>query len=423
MSKTSFSLILAGVCLVFCASVFFCIVRCTSLFFPLLGLAAAFLIAAYLIYARQRSRRTLLVLQNEFLQEEIHIAERDIGRSATLKESLRRKIKSYEALEAFSARLNEALRLDDLCDTVVHEVLRLFGNKGRALLYLVDEKTRRLELRATVCEPPDARIKEKTGDVFDQWVLRHVQPLLVESVTTDFRFDTDAIRSGVARPLESLISVPLETAQRFLGILRLESTLARRFEADDLRLFAICGDIAHLALENALYLGHMQELSQTDALTQLALRRYGLRRLKEEMARVERSGSSLSLLMIDIDHFKQMNDMLGHTAGDVVLQRIAGVLKSLFCGPGAVVFRYGGEEFAVALPDVVKDEAVRLAEGLRRELEGKDISLRRRRLHVTVSIGVAVFPQDTPDQNELLRLADEALFTAKRKGRNRVCAC
>ena len=388
-----------------------------------MGLAAVFPIAAYIVFARQRSRRTVALLQNELLQEEIHIAERDVGRCATLRDSLKKKIRSYENLEAFSALLNEAVRLDDLCDTVVHEVLRLFENRGRAFLYLVNEKTRRLELRATFCEPPDARIKQKTGDAFDQWVLRHVQPLLVESVTTDFRFNTDAIRSGIERPLASLISVPLEAAQRFLGILRLESTRAHRFEADDLRLLAICGDIAHLALENALYLGHMQELSQTDALTQLSLRRHGLRRLKEEMARVERTGSSLSLLMIDIDHFKQMNDTLGHTAGDVVLQRIAGVLKSFFSVPGAVVFRYGGEEFVVGLPDVVKAEAVRLAESLRRTLEAKDISLRRRKLRVTVSIGVAVFPQDAPDQNELLRLADEALLTAKRKGRNRVCAC
>jgi len=423
LSKTSSSLILPGVCLVFCASVFFCFVRSPSLFFPVLGLAVAFFIAAYAVYARQRSLRTLLLLQNELLQEEIHTAERDVGRSAALKESLRKKTRSYENLEAFSAILNEAVRLEDLCDAVVHEVLRLFENKGRVLLYLVNEKTRRLELRATYCEPPDTRIREKTGDVFDQWVLRHVQPLLVESVTTDFRFNTDVIRSGIERPLESLISVPLETAQRFLGILRLEATAAHRFEADDLRLLAICGDIAHLALENALYLGHMQELSQTDALTQLALRRYGLRRMKEELARVERAGSSLALLMIDIDHFKQMNDTLGHTAGDVVLQRIAGVLKSFFCLAGMVVFRYGGEEFVAVMPDVVKSEAVRLAESLRRTLEGKDISLRRHKLRATVSIGVSAFPQDAADQNELLRLADEALLTAKRKGRNRVCAC
>ena len=422
LSKTSPALILAAAALVFGASVFFCIWGCPAASLPALGLAAAFLGAAYIVFARQRSRRTLVVLQNELLEEEIHVVERDVGRCATLKESLKKKIRSYEDLEAFSARLNEAVRLDDLCDTVVHEVLRLFDNTGRALLYLVNGRTRRLELRATFCEPPDARIKQKTGDAFDQWVLRHARPLFVESVTTDFRFDTDAIRSEIERPLATLISVPLETSERFLGILRLESAHAARFEVDDLRLLSICGDIAHLALENALYLGHMQELSQTDPLTQLALRRYGLRRLREEMARVERSGSSLSLLMIDIDHFKQMNDTLGHTAGDVVLQRIAGVLKSFFSLPGAVVFRYGGEEFAVGLPDVVKAEAVRLAESLRQALESKDIALRRHKLHTTVSIGVAVFPQDAPDQNELLRLADDALLTAKREGRNRVCA-
>jgi len=88
-----------------------------------------------------------------------------------------------------------------------------------------------------------------------------------------------------------------------------------------------------------------------------------------------------------------------------------------------VVFRYGGEEFVAVMPDVVKSEAVRLAESLRRTLEGKDISLRRHKLRATVSIGVSAFPQDAADQNELLRLADEALLTAKRKGRNRVCAC
>jgi len=423
LSKTSLTLIFPGACLLFGAALFSCLVACPSLSMPVLGLAAVLVLAAYGLFARQRSRRTVVLLQNELLQEEIHVAERDVGRSATLKESLKRKIRSYEDLEAFSALLNEAVRLEDLCDTVAHEVLRLFENRGRALLYIVNEKTRRLELRATFCEPPDARIKHKTGDAFDQWVLRHAKPLLVESVTTDFRFNTDAVRSDIERPLASLISVPLENAQRFLGILRLESTTPNRFEADDLRLLAICGDIAHLALENALYLGHMQELSQTDPLTNLALRRYGLLRLKEEMARVERTQSSLALLMIDIDHFKKLNDTLGHTAGDVVLQRIAAVLRSFFSVPGAVVFRYGGEEFAVGLPDVSKAEGRRLAESLRRALETREISLRRRKLRATVSIGVAAFPQDAPDQNGLLRLADEALLAAKRKGRNRVCAC
>ena len=289
------------------------------------------------------------------------------------------------------------------------------------MLYLVNPATHRLGLKTLKREDASIRIREKTGDLFDTWVLRHNQPLLVESASNDFRFDPERIKAEVRRPVESLMAVPLETESRTLGILRIDARAERQYSSDDLRLLAVIGDIAKLAIENAVYFGQMQALSITDGLTGIYLRRYALDRLKEEFLRARRENSCISFLMLDIDHFKAINDTYGHMAGDAVLKKIAQWLKASFEVPGQLVFRYGGEEFGAILPGVQKKEAVRLAESFRRSLSDKDVSLRREKITVHVSLGVAAFPDDAAEEKELIQAADEALLEAKRSGRDKVC--
>jgi diguanylate cyclase len=112
----------------------------------------------------------------------------------------------------------------------------------------------------------------------------------------------------------------------------------------------------------------------------------------------------------------------GHMAGDAVLKKIAQWLKASFDLPGQLVFRYGGEEFGVILPGVQKKEAVRLADGFRRSLSDRDVSLRREKIAVRVSLGVASFPDDAAEEKELIQAADDALLKAKRSGRDKVCS-
>jgi len=386
----------------------------------ILGYCLLFIVLL-LRFQSSRSILTRLGLKKEEVLETFNIAEQEIARLGNLRISLEKKIKSYERLEKFTQSLNNEISLDRICDIVADELFELFDARGNVLLYLVNPATHRLGLKVLRREDASIRIREKTGDLFDAWVLRHNQPLLVESASNDFRFDPERMKSEVRRPVESLMAVPLETESQTLGILRIDARAERQYSSDDLRLLSVIGDIAKLAIENAVYFSQMQALSITDGLTGIYLRRYAIDRLKEEFLRARRENSCISFLMLDIDHFKAINDTYGHMAGDAVLKKIAQWLKVSFDLPGQLVFRYGGEEFGVILPGVQKKEAVRLAEGFRRSLSDKDVSLRREKIAVRVSLGVASFPDDAAEERELVQAADDALLKAKRSGRDKVC--
>jgi len=164
----------------------------------------------------------------------------------------------------------------------------------------------------------------------------------------------------------------------------------------------------------------LAQLAVTDGLTGLYNHRHFHERLTLEVERSQRSGLPLSLLMLDVDHFKQFNDTYGHPAGDEVLRQLARVLGDARRA-NDVVARYGGEEFAVILVDTAKFTAAKVAERVRERVVANDFSDAAPRAgRLSVSIGVATFPDDGTDAEALVRAADTALYTAKRAGRNRV---
>ncbi len=187
------------------------------------------------------------------------------------------------------------------------------------------------------------------------------------------------------------------------------------------KLLSAVADLAAIALHNAQLMGRFAHRADTDGLTGLFSRRYFARRLAEEVIRCGNYGDPLSLLMLDVDHFKHYNDTNGHPAGDDVLRVVADVLRKSFRRTDMVA-RYGGEEFAVVMSGLKKNQAYLLAERLRAQIEethfefGSSQPLGR----VTISAGVATFPQDGTTGEELIWSADHALYEAKRAGRNRV---
>jgi diguanylate cyclase (GGDEF)-like protein len=158
-----------------------------------------------------------------------------------------------------------------------------------------------------------------------------------------------------------------------------------------------------------------------DELTSLYTKGYFLERLKEECKRGMRQNRVVSLLMLDIDYFKNYNDRLGHTAGDIVLQTLSHNIVDALKDLSPIISRFGGEEFCIVLPSQDKQKASAVAEQLRIRMEKTNITLRRQETNVTVSIGVASLPDDASDEDELVIKADRAMYEAKQKGRNRVC--
>lgn len=164
----------------------------------------------------------------------------------------------------------------------------------------------------------------------------------------------------------------------------------------------------------------LKQLSNTDPLTQLHNRRYMMEMLGKELQRAERKGTHLSLIMMDIDQFKKVNDQYGHQSGDKVLQALA-LLATMEMRSYDCAARYGGEEFVLVLPETTHDDAMAIAERIRERIQAHSFTGQIRSLKTTISMGVATYPAPFISSiDDLIREADEALYRAKAAGRNRV---
>ncbi|MDD5409159.1 MAG: sensor domain-containing diguanylate cyclase [Candidatus Omnitrophica bacterium] len=365
---------------------------------------------------------SLLASRIENIKERINLVNVEIKKSRELGASLKFKITRYDNLKKFIEDLNRSLRLEVVVHVLASTVYNLISNmKGIALFYLLDNHTQKLNLIHSIKEDSQIVIRSKEGDIFDYWVLRHSRELIIEDLKNDFRFDLDTVRSQQMRPILSLISSPLISHHSLLGLLRLESDKKGSFDQDDLRFLSLVSGLGAVALENSLLFQKTQDLAIHDDLTGLFTKQYFIGRLREEAKRCLRLDQRLSLMMIDIDFFKQYNDKFGHTAGDIVLKKVSFLLKDSLNQLRPLLCRFGGEEFLVMLSGLDKQRSLEVAEDLRKRIQKETILLRRQNTSVTVSIGLACLPLDTKDEDELVQKADKAMYDAKRKGRNRVC--
>lgn len=216
-----------------------------------------------------------------------------------------------------------------------------------------------------------------------------------------------------------LVGVPVKWDGRVRGLLvfLLNSELPKHFMEE----VSVYAQLLGLGLHKVSLYQLMIERGRRDGLTNLYLRRVFLERLNEEISFTKRYGYSFSLLLLDLDNFKKINDTYGHPAGDKVLKAIAGCLKSTLHS-GVTISRYGGEEFAVLIGLAPQPEVMKAAEKLREAVENLAISLSETvTVKVTVSIGVAHYLPDSPSFKDFIERADTALYWAKNRGKNRVC--
>lgn len=382
------------------------------------------MIAVIVYYFIQLSikEEKFLNLKSEDIQERMNLVAEDIKNSMVRIDSLEYKIKRYQSLKGLTEKLSENLTLDDTVELLTKEAFNLLFKKNNVcILYLVDPQTKGFGIVSARSDQGNLVIKSKDGDIFDNWVLLKLHPLLIEDNKKDFRFDLEQIEKKDLRNFRSLIIAPLTSGKTVLGALRIDNPEARTFNSEDLRFLATISDLGAVAIENAMLYQNTRELAIRDGLTGLYLRRYFDQQLNREILRSMRNSTDLSLLMLDIDKFKTYNDKFGHIAGDIVLKDISRALVSYFNEPGNVVSRSGGEEFAVLLPGVSKNKAIELAEELRKKIKSTDIILRKKKTRVSISIGVAAFPKDARIKEELVQKADNCLIEAKRTGRDKVC--
>lgn len=226
--------------------------------------------------------------------------------------------------------------------------------------------------------------------------------------------DTEEI--GLSDPTtRSFLGIPLSGDGKPVAIITIEN-----LAGDEMEKFGILAIQLSLEIKKVFLYETVEKMAITDSLTGLYVRRYFTERLDEELGRSARHNLRFSFLMLDIDDFKKINDTYGHLVGDVVLKDIGRIIREnireidLAC-------RYGGEEFAVILPETSKDGAFVVADRIRKRSEEHIFKAYDERLKLTVSIGVSSYPDDSANQAGLIEAADRALYKGKRSGKNVVC--
>ena len=222
--------------------------------------------------------------------------------------------------------------------------------------------------------------------------------------------------------LQDFTAFPIVTGERLVGLLALAGRAVARMAPETEALMVQVTNQTHIVIENSRLVERLRNLSIHDGLTELYNHRHIMETLAGEFQRAGRYETAVSVLMIDIDRFKLVNDTYGHQAGDTVLREVARLLVGGLRGVDAVG-RYGGEEFMVVLPETGHDEARLTAERLRRRVDEHAFAVAGHDLDLTVSMGVATYPGlDIASVSDLIRLSDRALYRAKAHGRNQVAS-
>jgi diguanylate cyclase (GGDEF)-like protein len=329
--------------------------------------------------------------------------------SAVNERELRRRKSDFEALAAMGTDLEHVSAPKEVASTLLERVCSAFEFERGLVLGARDESVIVLAARETENPPAEETlvVDEVIGDA-----LSDRKVLLVRKLDPK----ADRFLNSMFPGAVNMLVAPLFAEGNVVGVLVLERgrRAGFRIERRIVTMVEQFATHAALALRNARLLEQIQIVAATDPLTGVANRRTFENVLDREIARFRRTGESLALVMVDIDHFKSFNDTQGHQAGDETLRSVALAITDA-SREFDTVSRYGGEEFAVVLPLCSRAEASQVAERLRQAASSV-----RAAIPVTASAGVAVFPFDGADADGLVRAADDALYAAKRGGRNRL---
>jgi diguanylate cyclase (GGDEF)-like protein/PAS domain S-box-containing protein len=325
------------------------------------------------------------------------------------------QLRAITALQSISQTVTSTLNLQEIFETVV-QLLKDTFDYTHVSIYLLDNQT--LRLGAQVGYPDEMIFHEipvTSGVVGRAVATRRAQ--FISNVTQDPAF----LRAS--NEVESEICVPLLKGDSALGVVNVEAAPGHPLTQNDLDLMIALAGTVSIAVDNARLHAEVKSLALTDSLTGLLNRRAFDETLATEVARAERYGYALALIILDIDNFKAYNDRWGHPAGDQRLKDVARLLESNIRRPD-VAARYGGEEFAIILPYTSRTGARALAERLRNATLAQARDMGESDGFIpghTMSIGVATFPEDGHAAGDLLIAADDAELAAKHLGKNRVC--
>ncbi|MFZ0412193.1 MAG: sensor domain-containing diguanylate cyclase [Candidatus Acidiferrales bacterium] len=319
--------------------------------------------------------------------------------------------------------LTSSLQLDQVLRTImekINEVLR--PDTWSLLLMDVDKGELFFEIATGKGAEALKDVRIKLGQGLAGWVAQTGQAVVVPDTSQDSRFFAK-VDERTRMETRSIVAVPVRFREQCLGVIELINCIGPEgFSTRDMALLEALADYAAIAIENARHVQRIHELTITDDCTSLYNARHLNFMLDTEIYRSHRYAFEFSLIFIDLDHFKNVNDTFGHLMGSRLLADIGSAIKEK-CRLIDHAFRYGGDEFVILLPQTSKDNAMSVAKRLHKLIR-EAVWLHEQSLdvHITASVGVASYPTDSRTKAELLHLADEAMYAVKNSTRDSVLA-
>jgi diguanylate cyclase (GGDEF)-like protein/PAS domain S-box-containing protein len=330
------------------------------------------------------------------------------------------RAREAENLRKASATLTSTLNLQDVLERILQTAVSAIPSANHGLLLLYDEKKHVFKVRA--------QFGFANPDIFTIQLHRHEGMAGLVTTKKQAAIFPDISQENVATlsQTKSIITsqkcwivAPLIQQEKVLGVIELAAPEPDSFNKNDLNTLVSFADTVTAALHNAQLHTEIQQIAITDMLTGLYNRR-GFQELgQREVLRSMRTSAPLSLLVVDVDYLKQINDEIGHSAGDLMIKTVAECCKSTFRQMDLVT-RYGGDEFAILLPDTPLDHAHDASERLRRVVLATGLKINETEVHLSISIGLTSLTKDQESIDTLFDRADKALYRAKKNGRNSV---
>ncbi|HHJ51625.1 MAG TPA: diguanylate cyclase [Caldithrix abyssi] len=380
------------------------------------------LIARIRTALRLKELNELLVRQSQELEQANSKINKLNKTLLTKNRELRKNIYNLHSLFEISMELTSILELDQLVNSILLTLIGQFSCNNAIFLYAPKHDISRMEvINAKGYYENEVKnlLITKKDPLIDHFKTNNT-PLDLTATNVNFATSSPAIES--LKTLNIQLIAPVQIKDKVEGLICMGPRIKNlKYSKQDMEQISILSNIISISVANASLYHEVEQLSYKDGMTDLHNFRYFELRLKEEVVRHRRTKSGLTLLLLDVDNFKNYNDHMGHPAGDEVLRKLAQILKETV-RENDIVARYGGEEFAVILPSIEKPGGVILAERIRENVEKTyfDHEEIQPGGKVTVSIGVASLPLDASDYHELMNKADIALYRAKNNGRNRV---
>jgi diguanylate cyclase (GGDEF)-like protein len=315
--------------------------------------------------------------------------------------------------------LTSTLDLDTILQTIMEKMAAYFEPATWSLV-MIDEASQEPYYAAAVGKGSEgcSNLRLRDGNSLTEWVIAHGEPLAIDNVNTDPRIDPDS-KSEWFEGSCAVVCVPVRTGGKVLGVIQLVNIDMHVYVQSEMLLRTLA-DYAAIAIENARAVRRIQELSITDDCTGLYNARHLFTVLSEEVNRSARFSYEFTLLFLDLDHFKRVNDEHGHLVGSNLLAQVGECLRQSLRLVDAA-FRYGGDEFAILLPQTSREAGLRVARRISRVFHQRRWLLDEKlQVDLRASIGVATYPQDATTPQAIVQRADEMMYTVKQGGRDNI---